>query len=129
MKIKVLLLAGLIGAATLSAHAGVHFSFGFNLPLPPVPVVVIHPSVPCVVAAPAPVVYAPQPVVVAPPVVTVAAVCPEPGYVWVPGYWSGRVWVGGCWRVGPAHYAYGHDYNHDSGHYNGYYGHFNGWHR
>ena len=124
MKIKVLLLAALVSAATLSARAGVHFSFGFNLPFPPV--VVVSAPAPCVVAPPVPVVYAP-PVVVCPPVVTVAAACPGPGYVWAPGYWSGRVWVAGFWR-GPAHYAYGHDYNHYSGHYNGNYGHFDAGH-
>jgi hypothetical protein len=118
MKIKVLLLAALVSAATLSAHAGVHFSFWFNLPVPPVPVVTVAAPPPCVVTPPAP-------VVVAPPVVTVATVCPGPGYVWVPGYWSGRVWVAGCWRAGAVHYAIGHYY----GHYDGHDGHYNGWHR
>ncbi|HTR41773.1 MAG TPA: hypothetical protein VMH87_09185 [Pseudomonadales bacterium] len=130
MKIKVLLLAALVSAATLSARAGVHFSFGFSVPAP-VPVIVT-PPVPCVVAPPAPVVYAPPapvvyapPVVVAPPVVTVAAACPGPGYVWTPGYYSGRVWVAGCWKPGPVHYVSGHYY----GNYHGYNGYYNGWRR
>ena len=124
MKIKVLLLAALLGAATMSAQAGVHFSFWFNVPVP-TPVVVATPPVPCVVTPPAPVVYAPAPVVVAPPVVTVATACPGPGYVWAPGYWSGRVWVAGAWHPGPAHYVSGHYYGPDHGYYN----HNNGWHR
>jgi hypothetical protein len=130
MKIKVLLLAALVGAATLSsAQAGVHFSFWFNAPVP-VPVVTVAAPAPCVVTPPAPVVCAPPaPVVyVTPPVVTVATACPGPGYVWAPGYWSGRVWVAGGWHTGPAHYVSGHDYYHNSGHY-GDNGHNNGWHR
>ena len=105
MKIKMLLVAALIGAAAMSAQAGVHFGFSFGLP---VPVVAVGP----VVAAP---VYA-APAVVADPVYA-----PAPGYVWAPGYWSvcagGRVWVPGCWRGG-----YGHGY------YGGW-GHGGGWHR
>ncbi len=113
MKIKVLLVAALLGAASLSARAGVHFGFSIVLPAPVV-----------TVAAPAP-----APVVVAAPVAPVVAiipVCPAPGYVWVPGYWSGygaaRVWVAGCWRPGPHAVVFGHRYY---GH--PYYGH--PWHR
>jgi hypothetical protein len=102
MKTKMLLVAALIGAASLSARAGVHFGFVFGLPVP-VPVVTV--------AAPVPV-----------PVVEAVPACPTPGYVWAPGYWSGygaaRVWVGGGWRPGPHvvvydHHYYGHrDYGH-----------------
>jgi len=102
MKTKLMLVAALIGAATLSAQAGVHFGFSFGLPLP---VAVVAPVAPMVVA---------PPVVVAPSVVVAAPGCPGPGYIWAPGYWSvtgyGRVWVPGCWRGGYGHYgyAYGH---------------------
>lgn len=102
MKTKLLLTAALIGAVSLSAHAGVRVGFSFGLPVPRV------------------VVTAPAPVVVAPVVETVPA-CPGAGYVWVPGYWSGygpaRVWVAGCWRA-PIHVDYGHR---DNG--RGYHGH------
>jgi len=102
MKTKLLLTtAALIGAVSLSAHAGVHFGFSVGLPFPPIPV-------PVVVVAPAPVVattyaVAPEPVaVVTPP-------CPGAGYAWVPGYWgTGHVWVAGCWRA-PVH-VYAHPY-------------------
>jgi hypothetical protein len=90
MKTKLLLTAALIGAVSLSAHAGVYV--GVSVPIPRVVVTV------------------PAPVVVAPVVETVPA-CPGVGYVWVPGYWSGygaaRVWVGGCWRA-PVHVVYTH---------------------
>lgn len=117
MKTKLLVLtATLIGAASLSANAGVYFSF--RLPFPPMPVVVVHPPVPVVVAAPVvcapPVVdAAPAAIVVAPaPVAVVAAPCPGPGYVYVSGYWSGHVYVNGYWHAGPhavvhAHHGYG----------------------
>ena len=88
MKTKVLLVAALIAAASMSAHAGVRFGFSIGLP---------------VVVAP-----------VAPVVETIPA-CPTPGYVWVPGYWSGygmaRVWVGGGWRPGPHAVVYAHPYH------------------
>jgi hypothetical protein len=129
MKIKAILLAALVSAATLSAHAGVHFSFWFNLPAPPVPVVTVSAPAPCVVTPP-PVVCAPEPVVVTPPVVAVTA-CPGPGYVWVPGYWSGRVWVAGCWRAGAAHFDYDRGYAHydrDDRHYDNRNNHFDGGH-
>lgn len=104
MKTKLLLTAALIGAVSLSAHAGVYVGVSLGLP---VPHVVVR----------APVVVAP----VAPIVETVPA-CPGAGYVWAPGYWSGygpaRVWVAGCWRP-PAHVAYAHPYG---GHYDHYYG-------
>lgn len=117
MKTKLLVVAAaLLGAASLSAHAGVYFGFSFHAPFPPLPVVKVT------AAAPAPAVYAPPVVVATPPVVAVPA-CPAPGYVWVPGYWSGygagRVWVAGFWRPGPAHYVYAHPY----------YGHPYGWRR
>jgi hypothetical protein len=43
MKTKLLLTAALLGAASLSAQAGVHFGFSFGLP---VPVVVVAPAAP-----------------------------------------------------------------------------------
>ena len=70
MKTKLLLVAALIGAASLSAHAGVRFGFSFGLPLPG-PIVLTAPVAPVVVATPPPAVE------VAPPVVEV----PE-SYVW-----------------------------------------------
>lgn len=112
MKTKLLVVAAaLLGAASLSAHAGVFFSFSFHAPFPPVPVVRVTAAAPAPVVCAAPVVYTPPIVVATPP-------CPTPGYVWVPGYWSGygpgRVWVTGCWRA-PVHYVsarpyYGHPY-------------------
>ena len=97
MKTKLFLTAALIGAATLSAHAGVRFGFSFGLPLP-VPVVVTAPVGPAVVTAP---------VVTVPSEVVTIPACPAPGYVWAPGYWSvscyGRVWTPGCWHYRPAH--------------------------
>lgn len=111
MKAKLLLTAALIGAVGLSAHAGVFvgISVGFPRVVVPVPRVVVT---------------APAPVVCAPVVETVPA-CPGPGYVWVPGYYSGygaaRVWVGGCWRA-PVHPVYAHR---DHGHYD----HDHGWRR
>ena len=104
MKIKLFLAAALIGAANLSAQAGVRFGFSFGLPLP-VPVVVTAPVVPVIVSAP---------VVTVPSVVVTSPACPVPGYVWASGYWSvsgySRVWVPGCWQCRPVHvvYAYPH---------------------
>jgi hypothetical protein len=108
-KLLVVVSAALIGAATMSAHAGVFISF--RLPLPPVPVVVVRPPVPVVVA---PAVYAP--VAYTPPAVVVTPPCPEPGYVWAPGYWAGHVWVGGGWHPGPHVAFYGHPYHAYGGH-------------
>jgi len=96
MKTKLLLIAALIGAASLPAHAGVRFGFSLGLPLP---VVVTAPVAPVVVAAP---------FVTAPPVVVTTPVYPAPGYV----YWSvcgyNRVWVPGCWHYRPAYFGYAH---------------------
>lgn len=92
MKTKILLAAALIGAATLSANAGVRFGFSIGIPAPVV-------------------VVAPAPVVIATPV-AVAPACPGPGYAWTPGYWSvagyTRVWVPGCWNYhsGPRVYVH-----------------------
>jgi hypothetical protein len=87
MKTKMLLTAALIGAASLSANAGVFFGFSVGLPLP---------------------------VVVAPPAVVVGPACPAPGYVWAPGYWSvsgrSRCWVAGGWHYRPGYGGYGHPY-------------------
>lgn len=85
MKIKILLMAALLGAASLPAHAGVRFGFGFGLPVP-------------------------VPVVVAPPVAV--GYYGAPGCVYAPGYWGGgygRTWVGGGWHYGPGR-GYGHPY-------------------
>jgi hypothetical protein len=94
MKTKLLLSVVLIGAATLSAHAGVRVGFSFGLPLP----------VPVVVTAPV------APVVAVPPVMVAAPVYPAPVYVWAPGYWSvcgySRVWVPNCWHYRPVHFVY-----------------------
>ncbi len=105
-----LLLAALVGAASMSAQAGVHFGFSFGIP---VPVIV---SRPVVVAAP----VAPCPA----PVVQVVPACPGADYVWAPGYWSyratGYAWVPGAWNYRPVHAVYAHNY---------YGGHFYGGHR
>ena len=100
MNTKLLLAAALIGAASLSARAGVHLSISLGLPLP---VTVV---VPVVVAAP---VCVPPPV--APPVVVVTAPpCPGPDYVWTPGYWTvsnyQRAWVPARWQYRPAQAVY-----------------------
>ncbi|HUA38563.1 MAG TPA: hypothetical protein VMA35_09255 [Candidatus Sulfopaludibacter sp.] len=99
MKTKIILLAALIGAAALSANAGVRFGVSFGFPLP----VVVSP--PVVYATP----VAPAPVTV---VQTVPS-CPGVDYVWVAGYWSylptGRVWVPGAWHYRPARVAYRYD--------------------
>ena len=83
-----LLLAALVGAAAMSAQAGVRF--GFSLP-----VVVTAPVAPAVL------------------VETVPA-CPGVNYVWVAGYWShrptGYAWVRGAWNYRPAHTGYDHAY-------------------
>jgi hypothetical protein len=97
MKTKILLVAALVGAAALSAHAGVRFGFSLGLPLP---VVVSTPVVCATPVAPAPVA-----------VVQTVPPCPGVDYVWVPGYWSyyptGRVWVPGAWCYRPIHVVYG----------------------
>ena len=41
MKIKMLIAVALLGAASMSAHAGVRFGFSVGLPLPPLPVPVL----------------------------------------------------------------------------------------
>lgn len=91
-----LLLAALVGAASMSAQAGVRF--GFSLPL-----VVAAPVVVAVPVAPAPAV-----------IVETAPACPGVNYVWTAGYWScrptGYTWVRGCWNYRPAHAVYGHAY-------------------
>ena len=98
MKTKILLVAALLGAAVLSANAGVRFGFSVGVPLP----VVV--STPVVYAAP----VAPAPVTV----VQTVAPCPGVDYVWVPGYWSyrptGYVWVSGAWCHRLAHVVFKH---------------------
>lgn len=100
MKTKMLLLAALVGAAAMSADAGVRFNVSIGLPVP----VVVSPAV--VVATPVP----PPPTAV---VATVPA-CPSVGYVWAPGYWSyrptGYVWTRGNWCCRPVHVVQGHYY-------------------
>lgn len=71
MKTKMLLLAALVGAAVMSANAGVRFGFFIGLPLPVVA------STPVVCATP----VAPVPVTV----VQTVPPCPSVDYVWVPG--------------------------------------------
>jgi len=98
MKTKILLVAALLGAAVMSAKAGVRFGFSVGVPLP--------------VGIPAPVVYA-TPVPPAPvTVVQTVAPCPGTDYVWVPGYWSyrttGYVWMPGAWCHRPAHIVFEH---------------------
>jgi hypothetical protein len=100
MKTKMLLLAALIGAAALSANAGVRFGFSIGLPLP----VVV--TVPVVVATP----VAPAPVTVVASVPT----CPGADYAWIPGGWSyrttGYAWVPGAWCDRPVHVVRGRFY-------------------
>ena len=102
MKTKIFILAALLGAAAMSANAGVRFGISIGLPLP--------------VVVSSPVVYAPAPVTV----VQTVQPCPGVDYVWAPGYWSylptGRVWVAGAWRYRAADHDRGHDrvsYNHN----------------
>ena len=94
MKTRMLLLAVLVGAAEMSANAGVRFGLSIGWPLP---VVVTTP------VAPAPVI-----------VVGTVPVCPGVGYVWAPGYWSyrttGYAWVPAVWYHRPVHVAYGRYY-------------------
>jgi hypothetical protein len=96
MKSKILLAAMLAGATTLSAQAGICFGFSVGVPLP--------------------VVVVPTPVAVVTPVVVSVPPCPAPGYVWVPGYWSGygatRCWIAGSWRGRPGYGDFGHFYGH-----------------
>lgn len=99
MKTKIILLAALMGAAAMSANAGVNFGFSIGFPTP----VFVSP----------PVVYAP-PVSPAPvAVVQATPPCPGAGYVWTPGYWAvyptGQVWVAGAWHYRPTYVTYGHD--------------------
>jgi hypothetical protein len=94
MKTKMLLVAALVGAAALSANAGVRFGFSIGLPLP---VVISTPVIPAPVT-----------------VVGTVPACPGVDYVWVPGYWSyrttGYVWVPGAWCYRPVHVGRGHFY-------------------
>jgi hypothetical protein len=100
MKTKILVLATLVGAAALSANAGVSFNFSFGLPA----AVVV--SQPVVVAQPVP---PPLPVVV-----ETVPVCPSVDYVWVGGCWSyrptGYVWTHGSWCQRSYHGDHGHFY-------------------
>ena len=99
MKTKNILMAVLLGAAAMSANAGVRFDIQLRLPLP--------------VVVSTPVVCAPAPVTV---VQTVPA-CPDVNYVWAPGYWSyrpsGRAWMSGGWHYRPAQLDHGRDRDHD----------------
>ena len=100
MKTKIFLMAALLGAAAMSANAGVRFGLSIGLPLP---VVVMPPVVVATTVPPAPVA-----------VVETVPACPGVDYAWVPGYWSyrttGYVWSPGAWSHRPAHVAYGHFY-------------------
>ena len=107
MKTKIILLAALLGAAAMSANAGVRFGISIGFPSP--------------VVVSRPVVYVPAPVTV----VQTVQPCPGVNYVWAPGYWSvyptGRVWVPGAWHYRPAQVAYGYDRygGHDRDRHNG----------
>lgn len=94
MKTKIILLAALMGAAAMSANAGVNFGFSIGFPTP------VFVSPPVVYGAPVAVVQPTPP-------------CPGVGYVWSPGYWSvyptGRVWVPGAWRYQSTVVVYGRD--------------------
>ena len=96
MKTKTILLAALVGAATVSANAGVNFGISIGLPLP---VVYTQPAMVVVPATPAPCVE------------TIPA-CPGVNYVWAPGYWSYRgnryAWVHGGWNIRPVHVYHAH---------------------
>jgi hypothetical protein len=102
MKTKMILLAALVGAAAMSAQAGVRFGFSVGLPQPVTPVVVAAPVAPCV-----------------PTFVQTIPACPGAGYSWSPGCWSyrptGYAWVPGAWSNRPAHverehYEQAHEY-------------------
>jgi len=62
---KIFILAAVLLGAVSASQAGVRLNIGFNLPLPPLPGVVVSQPAPAV-ACPAPQVYTPEPVVVAP---------------------------------------------------------------
>jgi hypothetical protein len=76
MKTKMLVLATLVGAAAMSANAGVHWNISIGLPSP------VMVTQPVVVATP---VLLPPPVIVE----NIPA-CPSVDYVWAPGFWSYR---------------------------------------
>jgi WXXGXW repeat (2 copies) len=94
MKTKSLFLAALIGAAAVSANAGISFGLSVGVPLP---VVVTTPVAPAPAA-----------------LVETAPACPGVDYVWAPGYWAYRtghyVWVRGSWYYRPVHIVRGHYY-------------------
>ena len=94
--VKILLGAALIGAASLSANAGVSFGISLGFPVVAAPVCVAPAQV--VVAAPT----CPPPAYVYSTAYVVQPACPGPQYTWVAGCWSvnqyGRVWVPGAWR-------------------------------
>ena len=91
-----LLIATLLGAAALTATAGVRFGVSIGFPAP------------FVISTP--VVYATS--VASAPVTAVQTIppCPGVGYVWTGGYWSnlptGRVWVPGAWHYRSAYVTY-----------------------
>ena len=99
MKTKILLLAALLGAAAMSANAGL--SFGVSIGLPAV--------------VSTPVVYAPTPAPMT--VVQTVPPCPDVNYVWAPGYWSyrptGWVWMSGGWHPRPMYFGRGYDRGYD----------------
>jgi len=95
-----ILMAALVGAAAMSANAGVRFGISIGLPAP----VVV--STPVIYATP----ITPAPVTV----VETVPPCPGMDYVWEPGFWSyratSRVWVPGSWSYRPTHAVYGRFY-------------------
>lgn len=114
-----LLMAALVGAATVSAHAGVRFGFSIGLPLP-VPVIVTAPAAPLYVTAPAPVYATPSVIVApAPTIVVQTPPCPGVGYVWNAGYYTyagyNRVYVPGNWQYRPSHVVYARSYDRSHG--------------
>ena len=107
MKIKMLFLAALLGAAAMSVNAGVRFGISVALPLPAVvsaPMVCATPVTPAPVIVSMPAVYA-APATPAPAaIVQTVPPCPGANYVWVPGAWHYRT----------AYVTYEH--NRDAGH-------------
>ncbi|HEU5122448.1 MAG TPA: hypothetical protein VFW05_00130 [Verrucomicrobiae bacterium] len=104
---KLFLIATILAGAIGVSHAGVNFSIGIGIPVPP----------PVIISRPAPV-YIPAPVYVAP--------CP-PAVVVAPRYYPAPVVVH-RYPVYPVRPAYRHDnWHHRDNH--GHYGHWNNHHR
>src|SRR5580765_6048662 len=110
MKKIILSVSVLIGAVCASQAGGIHFGFGFGLPLPPLPVpAIVAPRV--VYQSPGPVYSAPvysAPAYQAPAVVYSAPVC-APQVIYPPAptvyFGYGHGWYGPSYH---GRYAYGH---------------------